>query len=139
MEYGRFHSGLMPANLITFVHFSVSSAMSEEPGALAALAGICAGGGEKSPSLPRPPMADHKNEGVESLWAYSAGHGAPAASHCFRNSTTCAAEKGAGSRPGPGAQPQWTSMSCSTCSATLAMVRSPLLAGSLIWAQISAL
>ena len=26
-----------------------------EPGALAAPAGICAGGGEKSPSLPRPP------------------------------------------------------------------------------------
>src|SRR5262245_25130608 len=28
MEYGRLHSGLMPANFTTFSHFSVSSAMS---------------------------------------------------------------------------------------------------------------
>src|SRR5262249_22009921 len=30
----------------------------QEPGALAALAGICAGGGERSPSLPRPVLSD---------------------------------------------------------------------------------
>jgi hypothetical protein len=32
-----------------------------EPGALAAPAGICAGGGEKSPSLPRPPTLRHRS------------------------------------------------------------------------------
>ena len=31
-----------------------------EPGALAAPAGICAGGGEQSPSLPRPPTLRHR-------------------------------------------------------------------------------
>jgi hypothetical protein len=37
---------------------------SEEPGALAAPAGICAGGGEQSPSLPRPPAPGIECHGV---------------------------------------------------------------------------
>ena len=35
----------------------------EEPGALAALAGICAGGEEKSSSLPRPRNCTHPQNG----------------------------------------------------------------------------
>ena len=42
-----------------------------EPGALAALAGICAGGGEKSPSLPRPPTLRHL---CAKGWLHKANH-----------------------------------------------------------------
>src|SRR5476649_154739 len=41
------------ATNVTIVHRTTSDPR-EEPGALAAHAGICAGGGEKSSSLPRP-------------------------------------------------------------------------------------